>query len=151
MKISLVQTEEGTYCLSFDETVVTLNQSQIKQLLMAAVQALMPGSITKLDPGQQAAALARKVKTANPAGLQKFIMSADDEDILRFLKADESDQDFLNWMFENMSERKQTMFKEDMEYRFREGVPEDELGDAVGRLSALANQMQSEGVLEFEL
>lgn len=151
MKISIVQTKGGVFTLNFDDTVVTLDQRQIKQLLMAAVQALMPGAMPKVDPLDQAKAFARKVKTADPAGIQKFIMAADDEDILRFMKACEDDADLLTWMFENMSGRKQTMFKEDMEFRFKEGVPEDELGDAVGSLSDLANQLHHDGALEFEL
>ena len=150
MKISVNQTKKGVFSVTLDDTVSTLDQVQMKKLLMEAVKALMPGAIPMADPKQLAKSLAEKLKQANPPGLQKLIMTADEDDILKFLKASEDDQRLLDWFFENMSDRKQTMYKEDMEFKFHDGVPDDDLTDAVGNLNDITNTLKKDGVMDFE-
>jgi len=150
MKISVKQTKNGVFSLTFDDAIVTLDMGQMKKLLLESVQAMAPGAVNTVDPVVQAAHLAEKLKTANPPGLQKLIMSASEDDILIVLKSCEEDREFLDWIFQNMSERKQTMFKEDMEFRFHDGVPDDDLADAVENLNELVSRLKSEGSLELD-
>ena len=150
MKISVKQTKNGVFSLTLDDAVATLDMGQMKKLLLECVQAMAPGAVNMVDPDVQAAHLAEKLKTANPPGLQKLIMSASEDDILMVLKSCEEDTQFLDWIFQNMSERKQTMFKEDMDFKFHDGVPGDDLADAVENLNELASRLKSEGSLEFD-
>ncbi|MDH5771975.1 MAG: hypothetical protein OEY84_02460 [Rhodospirillaceae bacterium] len=150
MKISVKQTKKGVFSLTLDDAVITLDMGQMKKLLLECVQAMAPGAVNAVDPDVQAAHLAEKLKTANPPGLQKLIMSASEDDILMVLKSCEEDTRFLDWIFQNMSERKQTMFKEDMEFKFHDGVPGDDLVDAVENLNELVARLKSEGSLEFD-
>ncbi len=150
MKISVNQTKKDVFSLTVDDTVLTLDQGQMKKLLMEAVKALMPGALPTVDPKQLAHILAEKLKRANPPGLQKLIMTAEEDDILKFLKGSDGDSELHDWIFGNMSDRKQTMFKEDMEFKFHDGVPDDELTDAVNNLSDLATHLNNDGVLEYD-
>ena len=150
MKISVKQTKNGVFSLTFDDAIITLDMGQMKKLLLESVQAMAPGAVNTVDPVVQAAHLAEKLKTANPPGLQKLIMSASEDDILIVLKSCEEDREFLDWIFQNMSERKQTMFKEDMEFRFHDGVPDDDLADAVENLNELVSRFKSEGSLVLD-
>lgn len=150
MKISVKQTKKGVFSLTFDDTILTLDKGQIKNLLLQCVQSLAPGSVGVIDPDVHAARLAEKLKHANPPGLQKLIMSANEDDFLMFLKSCEEDTEVLNWIFENMSERKKTMFKEDMEFKFHDGIPGDDLIDAVDNLNELVARLKNEGSLEFD-
>ena len=150
MKISVKQTKKGVFSLTFDDVILTLDKGQIKNLLLQCVQALAPGSVGTVDPEVQAARLAEKLKHANPPGMQKLIMSANEDDILMFLKSCEEDQEIIDWVFQNMSERKQTMFKEDMEFKFHDGVPSDDLIDAVENLNELVARLKNDGSLELD-
>jgi len=150
MKISVKQTKNGVFSLTLDDAVITLDMGQMKKLLLECVQAMAPGAVNTVDPDVQAAHLAEKLKTANPPGLQKLIMSASEDDILMVLKSCEEDTSFIDWIFQNMSDRKQTMFKEDMEFKFHDGVPGDDLADAVENLNELVARLKSEGSLEFD-
>ncbi|MCK4939282.1 MAG: hypothetical protein KAR80_03245 [Rhodospirillaceae bacterium] len=150
MKISVNQTKKGVFSVTLDDTVLTLDQVQMKKLLMEAVKALMPGALPTVDPKQLAKTLSEKLKRANPPGLQKLIMTAEEDDVLKFLKGSEDDTRLLDWFFQNMSNRKQTMYKEDMEFKFHDGVPDDDLTDAVNNLSDLANSLKNDGIMEFD-
>ncbi|MDH5489526.1 MAG: hypothetical protein OEX17_06295 [Rhodospirillaceae bacterium] len=150
MKISVKQTKNGVFSLTLDDAVITLDMGQMKKLLLECVQAMAPGAVNTVDPDVQAAHLAEKLKTANPPGLQKLIMSASEDDILMVLKSCEEDTSFIDWIFQNMSDRKQTMFKEDMEFKFHDGVPGDDLADAVENLNELVARLKSEGSLELD-
>ncbi|MCK5547072.1 MAG: hypothetical protein KAI27_06830 [Rhodospirillaceae bacterium] len=150
MKIAVNQTKKDVFSVTLDDTVITLDQSQMKKFLMEAVKALMPGALPTVNPKQLAKALSEKLRLANPPGLQKLIMTAEEDDILKFLKSSENDTQLLEWFFQNMSDRTQTMYKEDMEFKFHDGVPDDDLTDAVNNLNDIVSTLIKDGVLDFE-
>ena len=150
MKISVNQTKKDVFSVTLDDTVITLDKIQMKKLLMEAVKALMPGALPSVDPDILAHRLGEKLKRANPAGVQKLLMTAEEDDIIKFIKASEEDGELLKWVFQNMSDRKQTMYKEDMEFKFHDGVPGDDLTDAVNNLNDIFTHLKNDGVLELE-
>lgn len=149
MKISVKKAQNGVYALSFDDVTHTLTTHEVKVMLMEAVKALTPGAVSSVSPAEEAHDLAERLKTANDPGLQKLIMSVTDDDMLIFLKSTEDDRELHDKLFHNMSERKHTILAEDLQYRYVDGIDEDELGDAVIRLIEVTNQLQNDGVLEL--
>lgn len=149
MKISVNKAQNGIYAVSFDGTVHTLNTRDLKVLMLESVKVLAPGAIASLSPLEEAHDLGARLKTANDPGVQKFIMSAGDDDIAIFLKCTEDDPGLHEKMFANMSERKHKMLSEDLQYRFHDDISDEDLSTAVVKLVALTNQLQSEGTLEF--
>lgn len=149
MKISVKKAQNGVYALTLDDAVHTLTVQDIKKLLMESVKALSPGALPTLSPDEEAREFSQRLKTANGPGLQKLIMSADDETLVTFLKATQDDAELHDLLFSNMSERKHKMLAEDLEFRFPEGVEDSALDDAVIKLIDLANHLQNDGTLEF--
>lgn len=149
MKISVKKAQNGVYAITIDDCVHTLNTQDLKRLLMDSVRALTPGALPTLTPGEEAHELGNRLKTANDTGLQKLIVSTGDDDMLMFLKSTEDDPALHEKMFANMSERKHKMLSEDLEYRFTEGVSDDDLGDAVVRMIDLCNHLHNDGTLEY--
>jgi len=149
MKISVKKAQNGVYAISIDDSVHTLNAQDLKRLLMEAVRAMTPGALPTMSPSDEAHELGERLKSANDPGLQKMIVSAGDDDMLVFLKSTEDDRALHEKLFANMSERKHKMLSEDLEYRFPDGVDDDELADAVVRLIDLCNHMHNDGTLEY--
>jgi len=149
MKISVKKAQNGVYAISFDDTTHTLTTRELKMLLMESVKSLTPGAISTVSPAEEARDLAARLKSGNDTGLQKLIMSVTDDDILIFLKSTENDTLLHAKLFDNMSERKHKMLSEDLEYRFTDGIDDDQLGAAVIRLIEVTNQLQNDGVLEI--
>ncbi len=151
MKIRVKKAQNGVYAIAFDDVTHTLTTKDLKTLLMEAVKSLAPGVVSSVSPSEEAHDLAGHLKTADDPGLQKFLMSVTDDDILILLKSTEDDQVLHDKLFANMSERKHKMLAEDLEYRFTDGVDEEALSDAVIRLIEVANQLHNDGILEFSV
>ena len=148
MRISVKKAQNGVYALTIGDHTHTLSTMDLKHLLMEGVKALTPGAIASVSPYEEACDLAARLKSANAPGLQKLILSADDNDMVIFLKSVEKDEDLQRTFFENMSEHKKIILSEDLQFRFPEGVNEDDLSDAVIRLIELTTQLQADGILE---
>jgi flagellar motor switch protein FliG len=149
MKISVKKAQNGVFAVTVDDCVHTLHTQDLKRLLMEAVRALTPGALPTLSPIEEALELGNRLKSANDAGLQKLIVSAGDEDMVIFLKSTEDDPVLHEKLFANMSERKHKMLSEDLQFRFPEGVGDDDLGEAVVRLIDLCNHLHNDGTLEY--
>lgn len=149
MKISVNKAQNGIYSISLDGTTHTLSTRDLKVLLLEAVKVMTPGALPTLSPREEAYELGARLKTANAPGLQKFIISAGDDNIVIFLKCTEDDTDLHEKMFANMSERKHKILSEDLKYRFPDDISDDDLSTAVVKLIELTNQLQTEGALEF--
>ncbi|MBF0246471.1 MAG: hypothetical protein HQL36_00135 [Alphaproteobacteria bacterium] len=146
MKISVKQTQHGIFSVAFDDVAHTLTTSELKRMLMAAVKALSPGAVPTISPDDEARELGERLKSASPPGLQRFLMSVRDDDLLLLLKLTEDDQDLHATLFANMSQHKHTMLAEDLQYRFHDGeIPADAQEDALHRILQVANQLAHEG------
>lgn len=147
MKISAQRSPQG-FTLSFNDTHVTLSAGDIKQLLLEVLKVMGSGQKT-VSAESLFDRLVEQLKSANDVGMQRMIVSAEEDHILIMLKNGEDDADFTARFYNNMSERMQKMFKEDLEFKFSEGVPHAKLGEAMDAINALVMRLQNEGALTF--
>ena len=145
MKISVAKKEGEAISISFDETVITLNEAETKTLLLELTKVLIPeGTLTK-SPTQMAEELAAKIKGGNGLGIQKLLRVAEHDDLLVLLKYGEEDDKLKAKIFGNMTEKSRKIFSEDLAYRFQDGVAETELGKSINRLSVITQELEEEG------
>lgn len=147
MKISAQRSPQG-FTLSFNDTHVTLSANDIKQLLLEVLKVMGSGQQT-VSAESVFDRIVEQLKTANDVGMQRLIVSAEEDHILIMLKSGEDDEDFTTRFYANMSERMQTMFKEDLEFKFSEGVPHPKLAEAMDAITVLIGRLQNEGALTF--
>ena len=60
------------------------------------------------------------------------------------LKSAEDNRELLAKLYGNMSERSRKMCEEDLEYRFKESIPDADVEKAIGRLAEAANELEKE-------
>jgi flagellar motor switch protein FliG len=101
-------------------------------------------------PEDKAKEFVRHIKTANDIGIQKFLMIADHGDILIFLKIIEDDQAIKDKFYGNMSDRLGKILSEVIDYIFKDGVSPDQFTASVGRLMALAEDLERSRTLVHE-
>lgn len=152
MKITVNKAPSGVYALGFDDTEISLAETELKELLVKVAGVLAPGGEAPPDAEQRARDFMRHIKSANDVGIQTFLRVADQGDLLVLLKTAESDNDtaLLDKFHGNMSERSRKMYDEDMAYKFNEGVPGDQVVNAIGRLIGIARELEEKGTLVFE-
>lgn len=145
MKISVAKAPEGRVTLAFDDTRVTLDAAETKVLLLELTRVLMPPAAVSAP--KRAAALAARLKAAKDLGIQKLLRVADHDDLLALLKFGEADDALRARIYGNMTEKSRKIYAEDLAYRFRDGVPEELLGQAADRLAAALRDIEDEGIL----
>lgn len=146
MKISVAKAAGEKIALAFDDTQVTLGAAETKILLLELTRILMPVAAGVPAP-KRAAALGARLKGAKGLGVQRLLRMADHDDLLVLLKFGEGDDALLAKIYGNMTEKARKIYAEDLAYRFREGVPEDRLGQAADRLNAIVRELEQEGAL----
>ena len=153
MKIHAKQVAPGVYSVSFGETEVILEGSEVKTLLMQLMQVLTPGKdgvpVISKDETRRLDFL-KHIKNANNVGIQKLLLVADHHDLLTLLKSTEEDAAMHEKFFSNMSDNNAKMFEEDLSFEFREGLPDKRRRDGLDRLIKLTRDLEMDGDLEFE-
>ncbi len=144
MKISVKRTGPGVYTVSFGDTMLAINSADVKHLVLEAVSALTPGALPARSVREETRALADRLKHATAEHLQQFILAAQDDDILTFLKGAKNDRRLHALLFANMSEHKHIILSEDLQYKSIRDLDDDQLADSIARLGALAQRLFSE-------
>lgn len=135
MKIHVHKLGADTFSLAFGGTEVALSGGDLKALLLEIMKVIKPGAQPAVDPGETASELARAVKGASDVGVQSFLRTAQEDDLLVLLKVCETDQALLDKVYGNMTERWRTLYQEDLSYKFTdEPLGEDAATAALGRL-----------------
>lgn len=153
MKIHSKRVAPDVYSISFGETEVVLQGNEVKTLLMQLMEVLTPeadggfGVISK-EEKKRTEFLAR-LPNANDVGVQKLLLVADHRDLLALLKSAENNAALRHKFFSNMSDNNAKMFNEDLNYEFRDGLPENRRCEAIDRLIALARDLELDGDLVF--
>jgi hypothetical protein len=152
MRIDVRQVAPGQFSLTFDNSEVTLDARDVKNLLLQVMRAMAPGAAGGA-PAPSTEDRARdfmgQFMTANDVGIQKFIMAADQNDILVMLKVAETDKALQDRFYRNMSERLRKIFAEDIVYKFKNGVSKAQINAAFSRLMPAAQNLEKTGVLTF--
>jgi hypothetical protein len=150
MKIVVKQAAPDVFSLTFEDTEIPLEGRDLKNLLLQVTKVLAPGGATVKNPEDKAKEFVRHIKTANDIGIQKFLMTADQGDILVFLKVTEDDQAIKDKLYGNMSDRLGKILAEDIAYKFKDGVSTGQASASTGRLMALAEDLEKSGTLVYE-
>ncbi|MBT4701320.1 MAG: hypothetical protein HOB79_09615 [Rhodospirillaceae bacterium] len=151
MKIAVTKSSDNAFEITFGEQKISVGLDDLKSLLMEVTRVLTPGGGLSKRSDTQASDLVSRMKTADDVGIQNFIPSVDEDDILILLKYGEDDEALLKKFYSNMSERSRKMHAEDMAYKFQNGIPSGQLEAAISRLLKTAQQMEEDGSLTFAL
>jgi len=145
MKIVTNNIGHDAFEVSFDDLTVTLTAQDMKILVAQVTQALAPPSgAAQATHGQNQRLLVR-IKEASDVDMQVFIQAADHDDMVALLKSVEDNNQLRQKLFRNMSENSRKMFLEDVEFRFKDAVPDGELAGSLKRLSRAADELRSNG------
>lgn len=150
MKISVKKVAVGVYSLKFDDEEIVLESDELKELLLNVTKVLVPVGNRPDNSEEKAKEFIRHIKHADNVGIQKFIITAGEEDILVLLKTAEKDEELLERFYGNMSDRSRKMITEDLIYKFQNGVPPGMVKSTFNRLIRTAKNLNSEGSLLFE-
>lgn len=150
MKISVKKVAVGVYSLKFDDEEIVLESDELKELLLNVTKVLVPVGGRLDNSEEKAKEFIRHIKHADNVGIQKFIITAGEEDILVLLKTAEKDEELLERFYGNMSDRSRKMITEDLIYKFQNGVPPGMVKSTFNRLIRTAKNLNSEGSLLFE-
>lgn len=149
MDITVTKDEKGAIVIAFDQNKVTLNGAETKALLLGITKVLLPEGAMGKNAATRAQEFIQRFKAANDQGIQKFLRVAEHDDLLILLKVGEADTALTGRIYGNMTEKSHKIFAEDLAYRFEGGVADDELGQAIGRLSVIARDLENEGTLQY--
>jgi hypothetical protein len=144
MDISVTNTGDDAYTVTIGESEVVLNGNDLKRLLREGAKYLAPVPAKVPSPAEKTARFIRRIKVADDIGIQKLLGIAAHVDVLVLLKSAEGDRELVAKLYGNMSERSRKMCEEDLEYRFKESIPDADVEKAIGRLAAAANELENQ-------
>ena len=147
MAISVEKTDDGKFRLQIGDAEVMLGMGEIKILLAEIVAQMAPGAAP--DPAKKLRDLLGRIKTANDVGIETLIRSANDDDVLVMLKTAEADADLSEKLYRNMSERTRKMYREDLNFRYRDDIPPGDIRRAADQLAKQAKALEGEGLLTY--
>ena len=141
MQVQALKDENGDFLLSFDETMVTLDNGDLKKLLIEIIQAYAStGKTSKFSPTD----LFNRLKKADDVSIQTLIQTAEQEDIVALVKASDKDQEVKTKLYNNMSSNSKKTIEEEVEFRFKDAEKEDQVNAALMRLTMTCNTLQKE-------
>ena len=145
MDITVTKTGDNAYTVSIGDTEVVLDGNDLKRPLREGAKYLAPSPREEASLEEKTARFARRVKAADDIKIQKLLGIADHGDVLVLLKTAEGDGELLGKLYGNMSERSRKMCEEDLDFKFKESVPDADAEMAIGRLSEAANELEKRG------
>lgn len=144
MAVSVIKLAPESYRLRLGDTEVDVAEADLKVLLLQITKLLAPVGGFEKSAEEQIREFMDVIGAAGDVAIQKFLLLADNGDILVLLKTAENDSALLNKLYTNMSPRSRKIFAEDLAYKYKDGVPGSEIGAAIGRLVRVAEQSQEE-------
>jgi len=150
MQTSIRKTGKNAYLLNLGEAELTLDGQALKNLLLQITRILLPQEKLGVKPEDEARELAKTITAAEDIGIQKLLLTAEQEDILVLLKTAEDDAAFQEKVYGNMSEKARKVFTEDVAFKYGELLSKTEIRDAVGRLKLVMKRLTDEGTLQPE-
>ena len=148
MDITVTKTGEDAYTVSIGGSDVVLDGKDLKRLLREGAKYLAPAPAKEAgqeDLEEKTTRFISLIKAADDIRIQKLLGIAAPADVLVLLKAAEADGELLGKLYGNMSERSRKMCEEDLEFKFKDRVPDAELGAAIGRLTEAASELEKQG------
>ena len=144
MEVSVTKMAPESYRLRLGDAEIDVAEADLKILLLQIAKLLPPGTGFEKSAEEQTRELMDAIGAAGGVAIQKFLLLADNGDILVLLKVAENEAALLEKLYANMSERSRKIFAEDLAYKYKEGVPSSEIGAAIGRLMRVVKESQDE-------
>ena len=144
MEVSVTKLAPESYRLRLGDTDIDVAETDLKVLLLQITKLLNPGAGFEKSAEEQTRELMDAIGVADDVAIQRFLLLADNGDILVLLKVAENDRALLEKLYANMSERSRKIFAEDLAYKYKDGVPSSEVGAAIGRLMRVVKESQEE-------
>ena len=141
MQVQALKDENGDFLLSFDDTMVTLDSSNLKRLLVEIIQAYAStGGSAKFSPVD----LFNRLKQADDVSIQTLIQTADNDDIVALVKVSEKDEELRKKLFSNMSANSKKTLEEEVEFKFKDSTKDDQVNAALLRVTMTCNTLRKE-------
>lgn len=150
MKISVSRRGPDLFTVAVGETQFNLTETGLQALVREAGRALGAPAASADDPALTIRRFLGRLRRANDVGVQALLQAADHNDVLFLLKTVERDKDLTTKFLHNMSANSRTMYVEDLAFKFRQGAPRDQAMAALGRIMALATELEKSGPLRYE-
>ena len=150
MTSSVEKTGDGGFKIRLDGAEAVLSMAEVKTLLVQILAQMSQGAGMAADPAKAFESFLKKIANANDVGIQSLIRNADDNDVLVLLKSAEADPALSEKFYRNMSDGARKMYRDDLSFRFQDGIPDTDLADAASRLATQAKLLEGEGLLEYE-
>lgn len=145
MDITVTKTGDDAYTVSIGGNDLVIDGNDLKRLLREGAKHLAAGAAEEASLEEKTARFVRRIKAADDIRIQKLLGIADHGDVLVLLKAAEGDKEMLNKLYGNMSKRSRKMCEEDLDFSFKDSVPDAEVETAIQRLSEAANELEKQG------
>ncbi len=144
MEVSVTKLASESYRLRLGDTEIDVAEADLKVLLLQIAKLVPPGAGFEKSAEEQTREFMSLIGAAGDVAIQKFLLLADNGDILVLLKVAENDRALHEKLYANMSERSRKIFAEDVAYKYKDGVPSSEVGAAIGRLMGVVKESQDE-------
>ena len=144
MDITVTKTGDDAYTVSIGGNDLVIDGNDLKRLLREGAKHLAAGAMEEASLEEKTARFVRRIKAADDIRIQKLLGIADHGDVLVLLKAAEGDKEMLNKLYGNMSKRSRKMCEEDLDFSFKDSVPDAEVETAIQRLSEAANKLEKQ-------
>jgi flagellar motor switch protein FliG len=128
--------------LRLGDTEIDVAEEDLKVLLLQVTKFLVPIADFEKSAEEQTREFMDVIGADDDDAIQKFLLRADNGDVLVLLKTAENDRALLDKLYANMSERSRKIFAEDLAYEYEDAVPGSEVGAAIGRLVRVARESQ---------
>jgi len=141
MQVQALKDENGNFLLSFDDTMVTLDSSNLKRLLIEIIQAYSSKGISsRFNPAE----FFERLKKADDVSIQTLIQSSEQDDMIALVKVSEKDKELRKKLFDNMSDNSRKNFEEEVEFRYKDEAKEEQINAALLRLTMTCNTLKKE-------
>ena len=144
MEVSVTKLAPESFRLRLGDTEIDVAEEDLKVLLLQVTKLLAPIAGFEKSAEEQTREFMDVIGAAGDVAIQKFLLLADNGDVLVLLKTAENDRALLDKLYANMSARSRKIFAEDLAYKYEDGVPGSEVGAAIGRLVRVARESQEE-------
>jgi hypothetical protein len=145
MDITVTKTGDDAYTVTIGDTDLVLDENDLKRLLREGAKHLAPAPKEEPSLEEKTARFVRRIKAADDIRIQKLLGIADHGDVLVLLKTAEGDKELLGKLHGNMSERSRKMCEEDLDFKFKDSVPDADVETSIQRLSEAANELEKQG------
>ncbi|MGB0683480.1 MAG: FliG C-terminal domain-containing protein [Magnetovibrionaceae bacterium] len=145
MRLDVTKKSDGSFEVLIGQTKLRLHETDIKHLLVLLTGALVPGAEAGKSADERAHDFVERLKTTEDVAIQNFLRAADEKDVLILLKIAERDEKLGSKLYANMTERSAKLFREDLQFAFRDGVGEGDLVRAMGRMMGVVERLEAQG------